>query len=411
MSNKCLNFGMIGGGGYALVLLNCLEPFIEAGQVRIHAAAVLPKEQGVEQIQLAKSRGARIYDNWEEMLEVTRGELDLCLIPTGIAQHRPMAVRALELGHRVFVEKPLAGSFEDALAMVVAGSEHGDRLSVGYHDIYQPSAHMIRSLIHDGTIGRVRSIRGYGMWPRNANYYGRNNWAGRVRVGEDWVLDSPLNNALAHYLNLMLYWASPDAQMSARFDSIEAELYRARPIENFDTGCVRIHCDAGFPVQLCVTHSCSEVVQPEVIIEGDKGRIHWKMLEQYTVHTEQGERSYPLEKSQGLRSNMFAQLIEWVHGRPAQRCTGLHALAHSLCVAMLHRFAPVHTVAAGLLDPAADPKAPVIKGIGDLFTRGFAEGRLPAELGAPWSAGITQMQTPAEWAEALEAVRSTALVG
>ena len=43
-------------------------------------------------------------------------------------------------------------------------------------------------------------------FPRPLSYFKRNDWAGHLRTpaGED-VLDSPLNNATAHYLHNMLY--------------------------------------------------------------------------------------------------------------------------------------------------------------------------------------------------------------
>ena len=59
--------------------------------------------------------------------------------------------------------------------------------------------------LYGGTSSRRITVRA--QWPRGASYYARNNWAGRLRVGSAWVLDSPVNNAFAHFLMLALFWA------------------------------------------------------------------------------------------------------------------------------------------------------------------------------------------------------------
>lgn len=410
MNDRVFNFGAIGGSGYALVLLDCLESFIEKGQVRLVAMAVLPKEQGGAAILRAKARGTQIFDNWEEMLEAMQGKLDICLIPTGIAQHRPMATRALELGHRVFLEKPLAGCFEDALAIARAAQKHGDRLSVGYQDVYQPSVYRLRDLLRSGRIGQVRSIRGYGLWRRDAAYYNRNGWAGRMRVGEDWVLDSPLNNALAHYLNLMLFLASPHDNAVTTFSSIDAELYRTRQIENFDTGSVRIHTESGFPVEFHVTHSCLQHTGPFVRIEGDKGVALLRAFNGVEVITPEGTETFELEDSLGMRVNMFRSLLDWIAGRESKRCTAVQGLGQSLCVSMLHLLGPVQRVPERFLDPAAEAGAPAISGIEEIFIRCVEQGGLPSENGAPWGSGVQSIPTPPQWAEELEQVSGVGTV-
>ena len=44
------------------------------------------------------------------------------------------------------------------------------------------------------------------LWPRDERYYSRNGWAGVKRTNDGtWILDSPTNNACAHFLHNMFY--------------------------------------------------------------------------------------------------------------------------------------------------------------------------------------------------------------
>ena len=110
-----------------------------------------------------------------------------------------------------------------------------------------------------------------GCWPRPRSYYSRNDWAGRLGVDHKWVLDSPLSNAMSHYLQLAMYLLGPDEGATAEAAEVHAELYRANPIENFDTCSVRISTEQGIDLLVLLTHASSDVVDPTIEILGAKG--------------------------------------------------------------------------------------------------------------------------------------------
>src|SRR5690606_17230028 len=86
-------------------------------------------------------------------------------------------------------------------------------------------------------------------------YYRRSGWAGKIRDPEGrWILDSPANNAMAHDLHNMFYVLGKKTDESAVPAWVEAELYRAYPIENFDTAAVRCRTADGVDVLFYVSH-------------------------------------------------------------------------------------------------------------------------------------------------------------
>src|SRR5690606_33552608 len=122
-----------------------------------------------------------------------------------------------------------------------------------------------------------------GQWPRSSAYYSRNAWAGRVRLAGEWVLDSPVSNAFAHFLMLALFWAGRTAEAAAEPTEIDAELYRAGSIESFDTASLRLQTGEGVEILFYGSHAGQEEVVPQVKLIGDAGTITWVYERSYTI--------------------------------------------------------------------------------------------------------------------------------
>jgi predicted dehydrogenase len=72
---------------------------------------------------------------------------------TPVGTHYPFALRALEAGKHVFVEKPLADSSERAQHLAEVAAEEGLTLLPGHTFLYSPSVNLIRDAIRRGDIG------------------------------------------------------------------------------------------------------------------------------------------------------------------------------------------------------------------------------------------------------------------
>ena len=79
--------------------------------------------------------------------------IEAVALATPVGTHYPLALRALEAGKHVFVEKPLAGSSAEALHLVEVAGERGLALVPGHTFLYSPSVNLIREQIQLGTIG------------------------------------------------------------------------------------------------------------------------------------------------------------------------------------------------------------------------------------------------------------------
>jgi predicted dehydrogenase len=79
-------------------------------------------------------------------------------IATPVATHFELAMRALEAGKHVFIEKPLAASSEEALQLMEVARERGLVLMPGHTFIYSPPVDTVRSMIVNGELGDIYFI-------------------------------------------------------------------------------------------------------------------------------------------------------------------------------------------------------------------------------------------------------------
>lgn len=84
--------------------------------------------------------------------------VDAVAIATTVSTHYELARRALESGKHAFVEKPLAGSTEEALSLAQLADENELVLMPGHTFLYSPPVNKIRELIRSGELGDIYSI-------------------------------------------------------------------------------------------------------------------------------------------------------------------------------------------------------------------------------------------------------------
>ncbi len=77
--------------------------------------------------------------------------------------HMPVTIAALEAGKHVFCEKPMAGSWVDALTMHTAAREAGLRLSIQNRLFFTPETLVAHQMIEAGQLGRLYHAASYGF--------------------------------------------------------------------------------------------------------------------------------------------------------------------------------------------------------------------------------------------------------
>ena len=101
------------------------------------------------------------------LLEKDIAAVDVCLHNN---LHAPVSIAAMEAGKDVYCEKPMAGTYADALAIEEARQRTGRRLHIQLGLIYNDETKAARRLIEAGRLGRLYHMRSYGYRRRGRPY-------------------------------------------------------------------------------------------------------------------------------------------------------------------------------------------------------------------------------------------------
>lgn len=135
--------------------------------------------------------------------------LNICT-PNGL--HAPMAVRALETGHHVVIEKPMALNAKEAGEILLAGDRQEKLVFCVMQNRYSPPSVWIRELLDLGRLGEIFLVQINCFWNRDERYYRPGGWHGTVELD-----GGTLFTQFSHFIDLM-YWLFGDIRnIRARF--------------------------------------------------------------------------------------------------------------------------------------------------------------------------------------------------
>ena len=348
----------------------------DRGDVRILGAAVINQAEEAEKCAFLKSIGCQIFDSHAAMLSALRGKLDLCFIPTGIDLHAEMAVSAMRAGANAFIEKPAAPVMQDISAMRQAERETSRKVWVGFQISCQEQIPKIRAFCHSPEFGVIKAIRGIGVASRNDSYYQRNQWAGKLKKNGKWILDSPYNNAFAHYLHLALLFSAPPDRIP-EFRSVRAQLFRVNPgLECADNGSIHALSVDGIPVHFYTSHTPEKLNELRIAVDGEHGSVEWSFRK--TVYR-LGEECRTEENTGGLelRDRMLDALFSACRGEKRGFCCDLELAApHTLVVNAAHDSSPVMEVPRRDVDRCSEEQRWKLRGFDKECFSAWEEGRL-----------------------------------
>ncbi|MEO7598522.1 MAG: Gfo/Idh/MocA family oxidoreductase [Opitutus sp.] len=361
---------LIGVGGYGRVHLQHLLQFHREGRVSLVAVVVHPPDSGSDVLQSLAAIPCEIFPDFPSLCAaLPRLQLQLAVVPTPIHLHAPMTLALLDAGLNVLVEKPIAATLREAHAIAERAAKLQRMVAVGFQYLHAPEIQALKQRLLAGTIGPLRRVVVHAAWPRSHAYYARNDWAGRLQLGEQRVFDSPINNAISHFFMLMLFLAGRTMEEAAEPVRLTAELYRAQAIESFDTGVVRLETDDGCRLDFYGTHSSREIERPSLVIEGSAGRAEW-VQDTHALIIAHGKRwELRADPESATRERMFNDVFGRLEGHHRFVCTPQLAAAHVRCVTALHENVPITPVPPAWLQQRIDD--------GDTYTfvRGL-DGRL-----------------------------------
>ncbi len=398
-----VRFAVIGLGGYGLVHIKAVNWLADQGLAKLTGVVALESDRKhrPELVTELLAKDCVLYDSVDQFLSYASGTADVLTVPVGINTHVPVSIQAMRAGMDVYCEKPAAATVQEVDALIAAKKETGRRVAIGYQHIYSNSIQQLKFRICGGKLGHVQNLTLMCGWPRSETYYGRNEWAGRLRVGEDWILDSPANNAHAHYLMNALYLCSRDRGAADFPDELSAELYRANSIEGPDTVSLRFTTGGGSNVFVVLTHANGRENGPFMRLKCEHGTAYWQTDNGKTFIRYADGRTEEFDNlvHENWRYDGFRDFVSAVREGKDPLCTPELARAQTVAVNLMHESCPSIGVIPDefislsedweMFPPGTKGMFHRIRGLDEYMTVAVSERKFFNELGIPWAGKIT----------------------
>ena len=167
---------------------------------------VRPKEElGVEAYPVPFAK------NLEELLKIASDVdvINIC-VPNGL--HAEMAIKAIEAGHHVVIEKPMALTLADAERVIYTSLRYRKQVFCVMQNRYSPPSVWIKEMVDSGKLGQVYMVQLNCYWNRDERYYKPGGWHGDARLD-----GGTLFTQFSHFIDIM-YWLFGDiCDIQARF--------------------------------------------------------------------------------------------------------------------------------------------------------------------------------------------------
>jgi predicted dehydrogenase len=141
----------VGVGGFGSVWLETLKDIpeeVEFGGLVDQVPAALEAARALTGVD-----AERCHSDLGAALEAADADMALVVVPP--SAHREVATRCLQAGLPVLVEKPMAATPEDCVALVETARRSGKELAVSQNYRYRPVIETARELIASGRLGAI----------------------------------------------------------------------------------------------------------------------------------------------------------------------------------------------------------------------------------------------------------------
>lgn len=263
-------------------------------------------------------RGVKIYPAFEKMLSQHAGALDLVTIAAPIHLHGAMHKACLDASLPCYLEKPPTLDPVEFACMMTNEAKARYLTQVGFHFIYLSDRLDLKRRIVAGEFGCLKRVSFTGLVRRSLGYYARNQWAGRLMLGNAMILDSCFGNAFAHNLNNLLFYAGTHGlDQWAQPLEVRATLLRANNIQGADTVFAVAKLEGGCELRMAATHATATRNDVLERLEFEKAVVEIRPAGNVVIKHADGSQEVRLAEKLSLPMS-FTRYLEYLAGAHAQ---------------------------------------------------------------------------------------------
>ena len=261
----------------------------------------------------------RWYTDPQELIDDPN--VNAVYIATPPSSHATFAIMAMKAGKPVYIEKPLAASYEDCARINRISEITGVPCFVAYYRRYLPYFQKVKSIINSGTIGTIVNVQiRFSVPPRDLDYQDAHNLPWRLQpdiAGGGYFYD-----LAPHQLDLLQDifgvitrahgYCSNRAHLYKAEDSISASFFFENGLPGSGSWCFVGHQSA--------KEDCIEVI-------GDKGMLSFSVYnyDPIQVVTSAGRTNIVVPNPSYVQLPIIRSVIEHLQGIGVCQCTSVSA--------------------------------------------------------------------------------------
>lgn len=312
---KTINWGFIGCGEVTEKKSGPAFSEVEGS----HVEAVMSRSEAKARLYAERHHIRKWYTDAQELIDDP--DVNAVYIATPPSSHATFAIMAMRAGKPVYVEKPLAASYEDCVRVNRISEQTGVPCYVAYYRRYLPYFQKVKEIVHASTIGTVTNVQiRFSVPPRELDYGSQQSLPWRLQPdisGGGYFYD-----LAPHQLDLLqdIFGIIVKAH---GYCANRAHLYEA---EDTISACFRFENGLVGSGSWCfVGHESAKEDCIEII--GEKGMLAFSVFNYHPIRlvTSEGTTSIVVPNPPFVQLPIIRNVIEDLQGTSVCTCTSVSA--------------------------------------------------------------------------------------
>lgn len=312
---KLVRWGFIGCGEVAEKKSGPAFNEVEGSQV----VAVMSRTEQKARSYAERHGVPRWYTDAQELIDDP--EVNAVYVATPPSSHAIYAMMAMRAGKPVYVEKPLAATYDDCARINRVSEQTGIPCFVAYYRRYLPYFQRVKQILDNGTIGKIINVQvRFAVPPRELDYTKPENLPWRLQpeiAGGGYFYD-----LAPHQLDLLQYYFG--VILEARgICANRGKLYQAE-----DSVSAVFRFENGLPGSGSWCFAAHESAREDRIeIIGDRGSLSFSVFDYapIVIQTSEGNESINVPNPPYVQFPLIKSVIEHLQGLDICHCTSVSA--------------------------------------------------------------------------------------
>ena len=312
---KQINWGFIGCGEVTEKKSGPAFNEVEGSQV----VAVMSRSENKARSYAERQHIRKWYTDAQELIDDP--DVNAIYIATPPSSHATFAIMAMRAGKPVYIEKPLAASYNDCIRINRISEQTGVPCFVAYYRRYLPYFQKVKEIIQNGTIGKVINVQlRFSVPPRDLDY--KNEKELPWRLQPDIAGGGYFYDLAPHQIDLLQNIFGVITRAHG-YPANRAHLYKA---EDTVSACFFFENGVTGSGSWCfVGHESAKEDCIEII--GDKGSLSFSVFtyEPIVLITSEGKQSITVPNPSYVQLPIIKHVIEHLQGIGHCECTSISA--------------------------------------------------------------------------------------